>query len=880
MAAPDLPMAVPRPSPLPAVSHGAHKRNNADDAVLPSAAQETTMVVASNANVDVVAVNKQVGHADILLKMVMMSSSIAPLEQAGKWRGKDVCDSFNDLLSRIASNEVFQGGECNLTTDDVACVRDMATACYSVLGSALKRPADVVSMSDDGKPVYNYRLTVGMVDLLRTACFQWSDKCEREYSKECKSVEAQTRSPTCLLMRDSRYDSFKECYACGDQMSKNMDAGLEIIRQLASSDDLHILSILTESSNDVSKALRVMLLPALLDGRRMKASAAICARMYDFSSSEVNSRVLGSESLLSLIFDSNASNAAVHRLVKTIICVMAMARGRIIQHHCAVASRAGKEERQGREDAHNSSEWECMSQVLYALSTICHNCLPLTPNEGQCKSPPRCANEIFKYIADWFEDACNNADLFGVLSSAFDYAGFVPGIMHPRLKAVWDDFASQVPDQKEFTVWEISSFLVSARLQLHNSSLCGTNVVMTSIMCFSSAVTGIVAPNAAGPIMFSPHITKYVNKFFADCFGKTTIQKAKMECGGKPKVSLGKTVKTTTITRNISEQYMVRKQHDKSVLMDTRLAACFFMVSIAEELNKDLTSDVAGLPACKGFTSHNLDEGRKQQYRLYVVGLQATPCVGYTRFRNSNASHLIEKSRKSPQNTRSTPDNTEKPFRDIVGGAIISTILYSVAGRSFMNTIEQLILECERAGIKNPDDEDDIHWFKSHSNTAVNIFISHMRQGARRAFKPETLDRHEPGPVKVGTNQAKIMMLQQLSFINKFCDAIKDNGVLWEDMQLAFSIQSQTKPQEEVDEEDKRCAMRMEAEQPASTGAFVDPSDKTDEDGFVNLFDTSKGHDDEFEDEEFEDEEYEDDEFEDDEFEDGEFENNNKRQRL
>ena len=76
----------------------------------------------------------KVGDADMLLKLMMVSASVATKRSStGMWRGRQVVDDFNNLLSRIMSKEIAACGKVAFDDDDVetdACGVDRGPAVH------------------------------------------------------------------------------------------------------------------------------------------------------------------------------------------------------------------------------------------------------------------------------------------------------------------------------------------------------------------------------------------------------------------------------------------------------------------------------------------------------------------------------------------------------------------------------------------------------------------------------------------------------------------------------------------------------------------------------------------------------------------------------
>ena len=755
----------------------------------------TTLKHNSETCVDVSEYNKKVASADLMMKMMMLSSHVAPYSETDKWRGKQLCDRFNGIICKMMETCMMRTDDGVFDARDVDAVRTMASACHAVLRRAVNNPAEELPTDHEGRPAYKFNLSIAMIDLLRTAVsFNTLSNNELQignsslcYSRSCRTKENQSYSYTCLLLRDDLKlkPVAKECYATGDKFSEDLVNGLEALSSITTKSDDEILQVLRRAWKQVPNAVSSLMFSSILDGRRMKSANAIAARYY-CPPADTDSQEYGNARLLAEIFDSSASLKTISRVVKTILAVMAMARLSIVNDHVVAGSSEGKTEEQCRQHAKESLEWETISGLILDLSGIVTRNLSLLYTKTP-KSAVRTARIVHQCIADWFERVIRDSSAFSIILGAFTYKGMVVGNMSAKLLEIFQK--TMKGDVSRHNVWQVSQFLVQSRLQLQKEKLSlvsGSNLIICAFVALSGAIGDLMASEAGGPFVFDQYVKREVNFLYSRCFSGSRIVDVQLKGRCNPKTSSGKTIKATGITRQIYDRRGVRGQNDKSVLMDTRLSACFFMLSLTEEINKDLRIETLGLGPCKPFTSPLVSEGRKDGKRIYVISLQSQPCVNYSTFRYKIASPLIEQSQQNPDDVTTTVDNVEKPFRDISGGAIINTMLYPIAGRAFCLTISDMVDQHQKSGLTNPRNASDFAWFQSKTNASINMFVSNLRDTADNIFDVHS-DAFTSG--MAGTEKAKLMMLQQLSFINKFCDLIMDNGMIWENLQLTFSIQ-------------------------------------------------------------------------------------------
>lgn len=789
----DLPFAVAPPN-----------SPTRQDLGIPSSAESKVMVPAADADEEVQDVDELVcadldmsidmrHHnnakecADMLLKLMMVSSSVANMDEIEGLDevGKGVCCAYNGLVSRILLKDESK--------DDATPLRNMITACKQMLDDVLRNPVKdgvVVDVEDN-------RLTIAMVDLLKTAFHMSGSMGDcREYSRKCRSMESQGTRDLCTIMQSKRSYEL-EAYATGEQMRDNFDAGLAMLDKLKDKDDECMLAIIESGRKSFCRFMPSFMLATVLDNRRMKAASIISARMYG-DPKEDSAKVFGSSGLLGLVFDSCSSIVSITRSVKTICALMTMSYASIQDHFRLQNMTAGMAEDQATVKAFaDAAETPYCKEINEFLSKRLKPVIYDTFNANPAKpDAPGTNTAIFNCVADWFEQVVRDGDKSNTLMAVFQYSGFRVNQMHSNMKTAWDEFNELNDIDKSttsFSLWYIADFLVNARLTLHDHDLCGTNLLMTSMMVLSGAIGTLMEPSLTGPFKFDDHVTGKADRLASSILknDKRLCLRTATAVRKRPnKDKKGKTCKATKITKKIMWRGKVRAQNDKSVMMDTRLSVCFFMLSLSEEIKKDISQTVAGLPDAKSGARALVSEGRKDGRRIYIIALETLPNANFMHCREAHASHLIEKNRKNPKKFETTGDNTEKPFRDLVGGAVLNTILYPLAGSAFVYSLQDIV-DCY--GVPGHVDKhgicDDHYYFKSTTNTCVNHFISRLEDRIEKTFDVRSIVAESDGPVRVGIDECKEVFLQQKSFANRVCDVIKDCGTLWEDLQLSFAVQ-------------------------------------------------------------------------------------------
>jgi hypothetical protein len=489
--------------------------------------------------------------------------------------------------------------------------------------------------------------------------------------------------------------------------------------------------------------------------------------------------------------------------------------------------------------------WKSVHGLLEAVQKAL-----IDPSKGeQARESSNVNCNVIEAVVEWFESAARDQHKFGVIVAAFQSECFCLYENYPNpvrnkdardkrdprycdeMCGQWQEFRHAVKDMppvpKKVSLWTASHFLVACRLRRcwkKDVPLAGSNVLSNCLVVLSGAIGILVDDTVAGPFVFDDKFRAKIGKLFDDRFParyKYPKANAKLRCGDNLE---GKACHDTKITRLIAVDYKVRGQHEKSNLVATRLSTSMFALSLKSNALRDIKPGIAKLADAKKGAVPDMVEGSKGMRQLNIVAFETLPCAQYRTCHQGSVSHLIEKNRKEPLKQRTTADNVEKPWRDIQGGVFIGTLLYPLAGTAFLKSIEQLIdLHPRKRTDKQQEEmenkraehekslEDSGHWdaddveekmerydelmSKSFSHTTsgcVNIFSSELAIEAERVFKHSLTSKPQSGMVLDGLDHAATVFGQQRSFAVHFCELIRNTGVLWEDMQLLFSIQDET----------------------------------------------------------------------------------------
>ena len=175
-------------------------------------------------------------------------------------------------------------------------------------------------------------------------------------------------------------------------------------------------------------------------------------------------------------------------------------------------------------------------------------------------------------------------------------------------------------------------------------------------------------------------------------------------------------------------------------------------------------------------------EKRKDMRRLYVCFLQSLPCTKSNRIRHEDekGSFLIERSndkrRKRDEETdpgKTTRDNVEKPWRDVVGGAMVSTLFHGIVGEAYIATVKELMEPGK---------------FESTTTACVGMVVDKLKELSENTYF--TKDALPEDKRVLNYNEASLMLKQQAEFFGNFCKLVKNQGKIWECLALTYSVQA------------------------------------------------------------------------------------------
>ena len=692
-----------------------------------------------------------------------MSDLIVKLSFMSGFDGVDSKASadFNYVLCKMILTVAVGGGDDD--KEDAQIFQVFVESVHSVLKRAVA--------CDTSVP-----LTCAGVDVLRTA-YYWRGSSHAngalwEYGRADRDGGGLYKGMDNALRSHDSHEITplqEHAHYVGSNMMEMMDGGLERLEKLATMPQEEIIDLLKSECtvgveqvgiqgcpHHVSGAFISMAIPAMFDGQRLRAGV------------EIASKVFGSEGvtygggIVEKIFNSSGSIGTLARVQATCVTFISMARKALEDQFVATAEESGGDKEDAQRAARKSGDWAATNALMASVYKALWD-KKNAEKDNKTDSPGGISSALGS-VADWFDDALTNetGTLFRIVKSIFEAQVFEIGNVTPQIQKMWDIFC-KLRERETFNFWEVVDFVSEA---MHNMSQSCMTVSSVMNVVLGGAVGHLMDPGCIdGPIVFATGFIEQVAAMTSLHFPKRVFVAEKTK-------EKGKKARDTKVLKAISKTGRVRGQHEKGKLSEARLRACFVMISMQESLLRILPEGSCALPG----------ENRKDIRRLYMCFLQSLPCVKSHRIRHTDekGSFLIERcnarKRKSDEETdpgKTTRDNVEKPWRDVVGGAMVSTLFHGIVGEAYIATVKELM---------------DPGKFESTTTACVGMVVEKLKDLSEKTYFTQAALPEDKRVLNY--NEASLMLKQQAEFFGNFCKLVKNQGKIWECLALTYSVQA------------------------------------------------------------------------------------------
>ena len=661
-------------------------------------------------------------------QLAVVTTHVSPIETADVLL--KLCNMAGDPNISGYCGSLFTQLICRLVSDlevsldDIALFRRFVLEIEQVAHRALRGEKD-----SNGRHI----MSMALVDLLRST---FRDR-EKEYTKTARSDQ---RKESCGVLKCIRgvqiTKNDSDAYMTASIFDQNLHAGLERLLIMINASDAELKQRIDEACKPLARSLCALSFATLFDGQRLRTGAWIC---YNFVTStnfkyynDVNNHLSGA-----------LSNVSMQR-IKSAFCIFCgLARLHIktdVDFACCL----------------DSPEWKALDELIHSVINWSN-----TLGENIRSNPSTSIATFMGYIASWFENAIGmNDDTFNNIYSAFTVPALVlhDACTQKEVRQLYVNFLNHNRCHT-ISIIQAAEILCEARFARGHGSM----PFMTSITIVLSGIVGswFCSRTIQGPFVLGRHAAHCTADIFTripDIRYTISASKANVKRGA---TTTGNKCASTRITRNMMDSGEVRAEHEKTNLVETRLCASFTVLSIKESLARDLPQNVTAATT----------EGVKNLRSVYITALRVLPGIQAVE-PSKDSSSLIE--RCDGQSTAvASGSNVEKPWRDVCGGIIAASMLRPQSGQALLNTIE--------LRLQNDGTEDS---FESVTNHCVQQFTEQLTEDNRMMFRGCLISRNVN---EAQYKRSLCVFAQQLSFVDAYCNSIKDCGLIWEQLQNSFS---------------------------------------------------------------------------------------------
>ena len=650
--------------------------------------------------------------ADIVLKLSNMCGDLHI--------DPEVSGNFTMMVCRMVSRLAME-------EDDIALFRRFVIDVTEVANRALRGEKDASG---------HHFMTMALVDLLRTSSGS-SDSKDTEYHKSARSEHRKEECDILQCIRGVRVDKYpSEAYTTADVFDRKLHKGLALLGILGgNASDAELESMLTEACVPLAHSLYALSFATLFDGQRLRAGAWICQKWILSSNfkyaNDVNNHLSGA-----------LSNVSMQRIKSAFSIFCGLSRFRIKTDPAFACCR-------------DSPEWQ-------KLDELCNDVINWmnTPGLNVCSNPSTSIACFMGHIADWFQKSIgDDHTLFQIIYDAFTSEALV---LDSRCagKDLIDLFSEYMNHHgcRAVSIVQAAEFLCDVRLKRNGGSM---NFITAIMVVLSGVVGSWFCKSMHGPFVLCMNAQHCASDIFYKMPNIHFSVSASKSDVSKGATSTGNRCSSTKITNNMMDTGEVRGEHEKTKLVETRLRASLTVLSIKESLARDLPHDVTAATT----------EGVKNLRSVYITALRVLPGIKALES-DKDSSSLIERT-EGKVSASANGSNVEKPWRDICGGIIATSILRPQSAMSLKNTIESRLLQ-----------KGTLYTFVSTTNNCVEQFSEQLIEDSVMLFRDDILSLNVND---VQYDRSIRVFAQQRAFVSAYCNALKDCGLVWEQLQNSFA---------------------------------------------------------------------------------------------
>ena len=672
-----------------------------------------------------------------------------------------IADAFVNLVARI-----IQPGE-------KACTADAHTL----------RGMDAILHNKCLKTINNSSVPFPLTlwDLMRTSCFALKQGERRiEYSKTVRSMMARASSELVgangVITRNGTISKeMKHAYATAEAMYKNMKDGINCLFELTQKDDEYLLNFIDTAKHFLSSSVKSVLLSQFFDGKKLGIGHAIARKWIGDSEHTFGSGVICAKAL-----SDAGSLISLYRACRSFSAFIAMAQVGIEDDYIFRFKQLGRSREEAIKEAYRSEEWKECCQLVLKMKT---NLEAMKEKEQVRQDAGGGLKAFFSTMADFIEEALEDAEKWKLVEMAFSASVFrissdvPPKVLSAYIKYMED--AKQVDKKtghpKTLSLLGASEFVSSLRVSVSRERGGEENqkamTIFNAALCVLSGPLGhLVHSSIGGPFVFDWRVSfreRLVLRELPD------IQFDPISSKVMPDDRNGKLCGITNIIKAHLNTGQIRDRHATVRKPEARYAVCATVTSMREAMQADLDGIAMSTEPSKG---------SKHFSRIDMLARSAYPSSLQTYSLNDGdlTSLLYEQKRgqfKSEGEMKTNAGNCCNPNRDTSGAMYLSTMFQPQAGKAYMRTLHTLF--------DGPGGCDS----KYSASKCMNHFLLELQRETDATFNVETrLVPPETAEYMNKHEYACRIFSQQKRLVEAFVKCVWDTGLLWEKLQVTFSI--------------------------------------------------------------------------------------------
>ena len=635
-------------------------------------------------------------------------------------------DDFTNYCARIAATD-------HVIASDVHVFREKVKSVIPSAESVITEGVDPSSL--------NMRLFL----VLRTVaqCTKPGER-ETEYASDARSEEAQLNSKLHdNIARNSFASGDVDSYQIAYLIDKyHLRGGVEGLHRLAAMSDTETLHFLCSAREALAGHLVMDVIPKMMDGEMLRCGNALAFELFGNDNC-----TFGSSSIAPHYFNPCANHSSLRRTLYSMCALIGAARQGMLKEHLADAQKAGVDETLACARLASNPEWMEVESLVQALSGVYRH---RRDNRSLTTDTNASIAALCSAFADWFDGCTHNDTRFHALQFALSASCFTIGRVTRKLQTLWTAYTAKA-GVRTLCLWGAAEFACSAALSIKGKVI---PLHAACLLVLSGAIGACCHEEIDGPFVFSPSPSAMMRRVLRE-IGKLSVPDARAD-DRVPRFS-DSTCGYALTLRDMIDKDKVRIQNSKDNYAECLLRASLVHLAYTEGLRDVVvSSDVSCLPS----------QRNKQGKRLELRAKMAHPaCAGSDCFRRPG-KHFLDMT-----------GNSEHAYKnnDILGGAVVTTILYPIASKALKDTVVKKF-----GHLKGLSPEEQKR-FSISTTECLEEFLSQLDSLVDDVFNKYTrLTRQGPRGERIkNLPWAELVFAQQIHFISYFIKAVRGSSTVF-----------------------------------------------------------------------------------------------------